>query len=71
MKKRGIKFFVMQPGADRAEIIEKTDEMGIVYQRGCMILEPLVRIDEKERIGMEEEKEKNGVDDSDCACSIL
>lgn len=72
MKKRGIRYCFMQPGADHADIIEKAEELGIVYQRGCMIVEPLGELDEDEKIMVEERRK--GLESSssfDCSCNIV
>jgi len=70
MKERGINYCFMQPGADHADLVQKAEELGIVYQRGCMIIEPIVELDEEERRRVEEEGRKHGAE-SGCACVIL
>jgi predicted CoA-binding protein len=75
MKQRGIKYCFFQPGADQGEeIIRKVEELGIVYQRGCMIVEPMLALDEEDRKALQERekmlsKEEGG--ETNCSCDIL
>mmetsp|Transcript_3253 Transcript_3253/g.4868 ORF Transcript_3253/g.4868 Transcript_3253/m.4868 type:complete len:164 (+) Transcript_3253:31-522(+) len=70
MKKRGIKYCFFQPGADHADAVSKAEELGIVYQCGCMIVESLVVPNEEERVVLEE-KRKGIVEESGCACAVM
>ena len=72
MKKRGIRYCFMQPGADHEEIVQKAEELGLVYQRGCMIVEPLLELDEDEKKIIDDQKQKLGIESaSGCSCNIL
>lgn len=68
MEARGVRYCFMQPGADRDEVVKRAEELGIVYQRGCMIVEPMLPLSDAERKAVEEAETKKG---SDCACSVL
>lgn len=79
MKKRGISYCFLQPGADHEDLCKKADAMDIVYQQGCMIVESLIELDEDEQRMVEERKqedkqrladEKKGAK-STCTCTIL
>ena len=67
MKKRGIKYAFIQPGADHNDLIEKADELGIIYQRGCMIVSPLCELSEDEKRRVQEMKKSK---ESGCGCVI-
>jgi len=41
MKERGIRFCFMQPGADTSDVVDKAKELGITFQRGCVLVEEL------------------------------
>lgn len=49
MQARGIKCCVLQPGADHEDVVRKAAELGIAYQRTCMIVNPLCALTEDER----------------------
>lgn len=68
MEKRGIKYCFIQPGADHADLLKRAEELRIVYQTGCMIVQRMVDLDEDEKRIVDEQKK--GME-SDCACNIL
>ena len=67
MKKRGIKHAFIQPGADHDDLLKKADELGIIYQRGCMIVSPLCELSEDEKRRVQEMKKSK---ESGCGCII-
>jgi len=41
MKKKGIRYVFMQPGADAEMVVRQADSLGLITQRGCVLMEDL------------------------------
>lgn len=60
MKTRDAKLCFFRPGADRDEAARKAEELGIAYQRGCVIHDRLAEPDAKECAFLEEKRKGDG-----------